>query len=103
MKKSNAKERVMDRNRKEQGDAGRLPDRPGLAGQDWEAIESAAAEPDAVYDNGDLRYRDEPTGELPGEDDDNAYQQSDEALADRDEERAMARDLDKTGGRPGES
>ena len=93
----------MDRNRKRDAESTPLPDRPGLAGQDWEAIESGAIEPEAVYDNGDIRYEDEPTGELPGEDEDNPYQESDEALPDEGEERAISRDTDKTGGRPGRS
>ena len=93
----------MDRNRKREAARTSIPDRPGLAGQDWEAIESGAIEPEAVFDNGDIRYEDEPSGELPGEDDDNPYQESDEALPDADEEQAIERDADKTGGRPDRS
>lgn len=48
---------------------------------------------------GYLPAKDEPSGELPEEDEDNAYQNSDEALPDDEEEDAIARDPDREGGR----
>lgn len=95
----------MDRepDRKPDDRADRLPDRPGLVQQDWEALKSGDVELDAAYENGDLRYEDELDGDLPEEDDDNLYQESDAALPDESEEQAISRDLDKSGGRRGES
>lgn len=72
---------------------------PALEEQDWEAIESGALAPDSIPENGDLRYDVERSGETPGEDDDNPYQNSDEALPDDREEAALARDPSKEGGR----
>ena len=70
-------------------------DAPALEEQDWEAIESGAITPDSIPENGDLRYDVEQEGELPGEDDDNPYQNSDEALPDDREEAAITRDPSK--------
>lgn len=67
-----------------------LPDRPGLAPNDRESPNAEAAKADAVFENGDMRYDDEPDGELPEEDDDNPYQESDEALPEDDQERAIS-------------
>ena len=80
---------------------------PGLEEQDWDAIESGsesggesgAITPDSLPENGDFRYEPEDDGELPEEEDDNAYQNSDEALPDDREERAIARDPSREGGR----
>lgn len=72
---------------------------PALEQPDWDAIESGAIAPDSVPQNGDLRYDVERSGEAPGEDDDNAYQNSDEALPDDQEEAAITRDPSKEGGR----
>jgi hypothetical protein len=66
-------------------------DLPALEKQDWEAVESGSVEPMSTPENGDFRF-DEPTGELSDEDDDNAYQNSDEALPDDGEERAIRRE-----------
>lgn len=91
-------------------DPRRKPDReddireegPALEEQDWEAVESGMIAPDSAPQNGDLRYDVERSGEAPEEDDDNAYQNSDEALpADR-EEAAITRDPSKEGSRFGE-
>lgn len=71
---------------------------PALEEQDWEAIESGSLQPDSMPENGDFRF-DEPSGELPSEDDDNAYQNSDEALPDDGEEGAIRRSPDKSGTR----
>ncbi len=72
---------------------------PALEEQDWEAIESGALTPDSLPENGDLRYDSARDGELPGEDDDNPYQNSDEALPEDRDEAALARDPSKEGGR----
>jgi hypothetical protein len=66
---------------------------PTIQQQDWDAIRGGKILPDSVQDNGDIRYDVEKDGEPPDEDDDNAYQNSDEALPDDDEERAIARNL----------
>ena len=72
---------------------------PALEEQDWAAVESGALTPDSAPENGDLRYDAERDGDLPEEDDDNAYQNSDEALPDDGEERAISRDASREGGR----
>lgn len=71
---------------------------PTLEEQDWEAIESGAIAPRTIPENGDIRYP-EPVGEAPEEDDDNAYQESDEALPDDAEEAAIDRRPSREGGR----
>ena len=77
-----------------------VPDEgPALEEQDWEAIESGAIQPDSIPENGDLRYDVEREGEVPDEDDDNPYQNSDEALPEDGVEAAIARDPAKEGGR----
>lgn len=71
---------------------------PVIEQQDWDALEGA--EPTSTPDNGDLRYEPEnQSGHLPEEDDDNEYQESDEALPDDEEERALRRDPAKERGR----
>ncbi len=73
-------------------------DGPKLAQTDWDAIggdevedDAAEVEAEAVYENGDIRYDalEQPTGELPEEDDDNPYMESDEALPDDDDDVAL--------------
>lgn len=59
---------------------------------DWDAIESGGGAPDNRPVDGDL----------PGEDDDNPFQDSDEALPDDREEAALRRDPSKEGSRFGE-
>lgn len=76
-------------------DAEDLPDTPGLREQDWDAVEAASVPPE----DGDARLGDKPDGELLDEDDDNAYQESDEALPDDLEEKVLSRDPSKGGGR----
>jgi hypothetical protein len=69
---------------------------PDLEEQDWDAIEAGELEPVSVPDNGDIRYGekdDEKSGELPEEDDDNPYQESDAALPEDAEETAISRNL----------
>ena len=85
----------MDRTRKPDDISETLPDRPGLVLQkDRESSKADAPEADAVFENGDMRYDEEPDGELPEEDDDNPYQESDEALPEDDEERAISNTIE---------
>lgn len=72
-------------------------DGPTIETQDWQDIEGA--KPESVSENGDIRYDVEKEGEVPEEDDDNAYQNSDEALPDDAEERVISRDPSKEGSR----
>jgi hypothetical protein len=62
--------------------------------QDWDAIKGAKILPDSVAEDDGI----EKDGELPDEDDDNAYQDSDEALPDDAEEAAIKRDSARRGG-----
>ena len=67
---------------------------PELEEPDWDDLEGAEIAPDSIPENGDFRYEeDEDAIEPLGEDDDNPYQNSDEALPDDDEEAAIRRDL----------
>lgn len=77
----------------------RREDIPALEEQDWDALAGEAAAPDGAPENGDRRYDAERSGEAPEEDDDNAYQNSDEALPDDREEAAITRNPSKEGGR----
>lgn len=54
--------------------------------------------PAGLPGNDNLRPAVERSGELPGEDDDNPYQNSDEALPDDREEAAIERHPDREGG-----
>lgn len=72
-------------------------DVPARAKPDWDDI-GARGVAGVPAGNSPLP-QDEPSGDLPGEDDDNAYQNSDEALPDDAEERAITRDPDREGGR----
>lgn len=66
---------------------------PNIEEQDWEALEGGKLEPVSAPENGDLRYAekdDDISGELPEENDDNPYQESDAALPDDSEEEAIA-------------
>lgn len=82
-----------------QDDSGLLSEAPGFAQRDWAEIEAGELVPETFPSNDDLLDDDEPAeGELPGEDDDNPYMESDEALPDDDEERAIRRDLSREGG-----
>jgi hypothetical protein len=73
---------------------------PTIEQQDWDALEGTKVLPDSVVvvENG-FPDRQETEGTLPEEDDDNAYQNSDEALPDDEEERALSRDSSKEGSR----
>ncbi|TPI35035.1 hypothetical protein FJW08_00565 [Mesorhizobium sp. B3-2-1] len=66
---------------------------PAIEQQDWNALAGAKILPD------DVEVEDEAEGDLPEEDDDNAYQESDEALPDDIEEAAISRDPSREGGR----
>ncbi|AGB47736.1 hypothetical protein LB524_04120 [Mesorhizobium sp. ESP6-5] len=66
---------------------------PTVEQQDWDALAGAKILPD------DVEVEDEADGELPEEDDDNAYQESDEALPDDVEEAVLSRDPSREGGR----
>lgn len=74
-------------------------DAPALEEQDWEAVRQGRLVPGSAPENGDLRYDVERSGDLPGEDDDNPFQESDEALPDDDDEAAIERNPGKEGGR----
>lgn len=74
-------------------------DAPALAESDWDTIEAGEMEPTDTPANGDLRFREQKLGNLPGEDDDNEFQESDDALPDGREERVLARNPGKEGGR----
>ncbi len=65
---------------------------PAIEPQDWDALEGAEILPDSVAvieEDGSV----EQSGDLPGEDDDNPDQDSDNALPEDDEERAIGRRL----------
>jgi hypothetical protein len=66
-------------------------DGPIIQQQDWDAIKGGKILPDSVSENGEISYGVEKDGDLPEEDDDNAYQNSDEALPDDQEESAIKR------------
>jgi hypothetical protein len=71
---------------------------PELEQTDWDDIEAAdpfAPEPEAE----DPEIEGEVPGDLPEEDDDNPYQESDEALPDDLEEKVIQRDPSREGSR----
>jgi hypothetical protein len=72
---------------------------PTIAQQDWDAVRGGKFVTQRTPGNSDPRYAPEPEGELPDEDDDNPYQESDEALPDDTEEAAISRDPSKEGTR----
>ena len=91
----------MNTPRKDQNDR-MPPDGATIEEQDWDALDAGDAKPVAIPENGDLRYSENeavPSGDLPGEDDDNPYQESDEALPDDKEETAISRNMSHEGGR----
>ncbi len=79
------------------------PDGPLVEQEDWDAVGGADIEPVITPGNGDLRYDEEHgvegSGSMPGENDDNAYQASDEALPDDEDEASISRNPGKQGGR----
>ncbi|UCI09726.1 hypothetical protein [Mesorhizobium sp. B1-1-8] len=72
---------------------------PTIEQQDRDDIEGSRILPDSVVVNSDPQDDVEAEGALPEEDDDNPYQNSDEALPDDEEERALSRDPSKEGSR----
>lgn len=63
---------------------------------DWDALGGEEIDPVTLPETDDLTFQrpaDELAGDLPEEDDDNPYQESDEALPDDAEEEAIARKL----------
>lgn len=90
--------------RKRQNDGPDDLDRLSTATPDWDALEGADFAKETVQLPADPTFDEiegEQPGELPGEDDDNPYQESDEALPDDREEAAISRDPDKSEGRFG--
>jgi len=108
-----AGENLRDLRKRTLGDAGNAPepretddpdggpadtdDRPQRARPEWDDMTTRGAQPSPGRRAPDLNRG--PDGSLPEEDDDNEYQESDEALPDDREERAIARDPDREGGR----
>jgi hypothetical protein len=87
---------------KTKGDTGA----PTIEQQDWDAIQSGEIAPESVPADRDISYPPstvERSGDLPEEDDDNPYQESDEALPDDVEEAALARDPSKERSQSGDS
>ncbi|MDX3924790.1 MAG: hypothetical protein QHC90_03150 [Shinella sp.] len=81
-------------------DKPRIPD-PEIEPQENE-IDAVETVPDSIPDPEDLPPGIEEDGAAPESQDDDAYQNSDEALPDDAEERAINRDLYREGGRFGE-
>jgi hypothetical protein len=79
---------------------------PTIAQQDWDAIKSGEIAPESVPADRDISYPPstvERSGDLPEEDDDNPYQESDEALPDDVEEAVLARDPAKERSQSGDT
>ena len=72
---------------------------PTIEQQDWDALEGGRILPDSVAVNGDPQDDAEAEGNLPEEDDDNPFQDSDEALPDDEEDRVLSKDPSKEGNR----
>lgn len=72
---------------------------PSLAASDWDALAAGELTFESVPENGDIRYDDDLAENPLGEDDDNAYQESDQALPDDQEEKTIARNPSKEGSR----
>jgi hypothetical protein len=71
-------------------------DAPLIEQQDWDALKGGQILPDSVPAS-EAPYGIETEGDLPDEDDDNAYQNSDEALPDDEEEAAISRHPSREG------
>ncbi|WP_214475134.1 hypothetical protein [Mesorhizobium sp. dw_380] len=71
---------------------------PAIQRQDWDAVRGADILPEPVPEDGEFAYDLEKEGDLPEEDDDNPYQDSDEALPEDEEEAAIARRTRREGG-----
>jgi hypothetical protein len=74
-------------------------DAPTIEQQDWNDVEGARILPDSVAVEDGTNGSGDTDGTLAEEDDDNAYQNSDEALPDDEEERVLSRDPSKEGSR----
>ena len=90
-------EKVMDPRGKQRPAKQDETEAPAIEQLDWDAVDGGKILPDSVAVDSDPL--DEPQGELPEEDDDNPFQESDEALPDDEEERALARDPSREGSR----
>lgn len=74
-------------------------DAPALSEEDWDEVGTEEVTPTSSPQNADLRYdKGHKSGEHPEEDDDNPEQESDEALPNDREERALKRDPGKESG-----
>ncbi|TKT69720.1 hypothetical protein [Aquamicrobium sp. LC103] len=73
------------------------PDGPVEEQADWDEVEGGELRPGSLPENFETDYEVEPSGDLPGEDDDNPYQESDEALPDDADERVLSRNPGKEG------
>jgi hypothetical protein len=96
-RKQDAPNKAGDRIEEQQG--------PALEQEDWDTLKGGEPAPTGIPNEADLRHdpinAPEPD-DLPEEDDDNPYQESDEALPDEEEEAALARDPSKQKSRFGE-
>ncbi len=72
-------------------------DNPHIESADRDAVSAGETDAEQVFENGDFRY--EEGAEAPEEDDDNPFGESDEALPDDREERAISRDNARSGER----
>lgn len=70
---------------------------PDIASADWDAVAGGETDAERLSENGDFRY--EEGAQAPEEDDDNPFGESDEALPDDREERAIGRDNARSGER----
>ena len=78
------------------------PDLPTIAQQDWDELKGTEPAPESFendefqsLEDDEFPLEGEVPGDLPKEDDDNPFQESDEALPDDEEERAISRNLAK--------
>lgn len=71
---------------------------PELEQTDWDDVGGEEARDVGVADDADLAEEVDPSGDLLEEDDDNAYQNSDEALPDDVEEAVINRNPSREGG-----
>jgi hypothetical protein len=92
-------EKIMDPRDRKRPEKRDETEAPTIEQQDWDAVEGARILPDSVAVNGDLQDAAEPQGDLPEENDDNPFQDSDEALPDDEEERVLSKDPSKEGSR----
>ncbi|MEO3997262.1 hypothetical protein [Mesorhizobium sp. CAU 1732] len=72
---------------------------PSIEQVDWDDVDAGEPDGDVPPEIAELDGEEEQSGDLPEEDDDNPYQNSDEALPDDLDERVISRDPSKEGGR----